>query len=55
MQSVAELNYMKINPNRIAAGLIAAYNSADRKRLAEFSVAAGELEHQYKILNPDFA
>ena len=52
LQSVAELNEMKINPNRIAADLIAAYNSADRKRLAEFSVAASE--HFLKIAGEDF-
>ncbi len=33
---------MKINPNRIAKDLIAAYNSADRIRLAEFSIAVSE-------------
>ena len=42
LQSVSELNEMKINPNRIANDLIAAYNSADRIRLAEFSIAASE-------------
>ncbi len=42
LQSVAELNEIKINPNRIANDLIAIYNSADRIRLAEFSVAASE-------------
>ncbi len=42
LQCVAELNEMKINPNRIANDLIAAYNSADRMRLAEFSVSASE-------------
>ena len=52
LQSVAELNEMKINPNRIAADLIAAYNSADRKRLAEFSVAASE--HFLKIVGVEF-
>ena len=40
LQSVAELNEMKINPNRISADLISIYNSADRIRLAEFSVVA---------------
>ena len=43
---------MKINPNRIAADLIAAYNSADRIRLAEFSVAASE--HFLKIAGEEF-
>ena len=52
LQSVAELNEMKINPNRIAADLIAAYNSADRTRLAEFSVAASE--HFLKIAGEEF-
>ncbi len=52
LQSVAELNEMKINPNRIANDLIAAYNSADRIRLAEFSVAASE--HFLKIAREDF-
>ncbi len=52
LQSVSELNEMKINPNRIAADLIAAYNSADRIRLAEFSVAASE--HFLKIIGVEF-
>ena len=52
LQSVAELNEMKINPNRIANDLIAAYNSADRVRLAEFSLAASE--HFLKIAGEDF-
>lgn len=52
MQSVSELNEMKINPNRICNDLIAAYNSADRVRLAEFSVAASE--HFLKIAGEDF-
>ena len=52
LQSVAELNEMKINPNRIAADLIAAYNSADRIRLAEFSLAA--CEHFLKIVGVEF-
>ena len=52
LQSVAELNEMKINPNRIAADLIAVYNSADRIRLAEFSVAASE--HFLKIAGEEF-
>ena len=43
---------MKINPNRIAADLIAAYNSADRIRLAEFSLAASE--YFLKIADVDF-
>ena len=52
LQSVAELNEMKINPNRIAADLIAVYNSADRVRLAEFSLAASE--HLLKIADVEF-
>lgn len=53
LRSIAELNDMKINPNRIAADLIAAYNSADRIRLAEFSVAASE--HFLKIAGEEFS
>lgn len=52
LQSVAELNEMKINSNRIANDLIAIYNSADRIRLAEFSVAASE--HFLKIAGEEF-
>ena len=52
LQSVAELNEMKINPNRIANDLIAAYNSADRIRLAEFSLAASA--HFLKIAGEEF-
>lgn len=52
LQSVANLNEMRINPNRIATDLIAAYNSADRIRLAEFSVAASE--HFLKIAGEEF-
>ncbi len=52
LQSVSELNEMKINPNRIAADLISAYNSADHIRLAEFSLAASE--HFLKIAGEDF-
>ncbi|MCM1167856.1 MAG: toprim domain-containing protein [Lachnospiraceae bacterium] len=52
LQSVAELNEMRINPNRISNDLIAAYNSADRTRLAEFSLAASE--HFLKIVGEDF-
>lgn len=52
LQSVADLDEMKINPNRIAADLIAAYNSADRIRLAEFSLAASE--HFLKIAGEEF-
>lgn len=52
LQNVSALNEMKINPNRIAADLIAAYNSADRIRLAEFSLAASE--HLLKISGVDF-
>ncbi len=52
LQSVAELNEIRINPNRIANDLIAAYNSADRVRLAEFSIAASE--HFLKIAGVEF-
>ena len=52
LQSVTKLNEMHINPNRIANDLIAAYNSADRIRLAEFSVAASE--HFLKIAGEEF-
>ncbi len=52
LQSVAELSEMKINPNRIANDLIAAYNSADRVRLAEFSLAASE--HFLRIAGVEF-
>ena len=52
LQSTVELNEMKINPNRIAADLIATYNSADRIRLAEFSLAASE--HFLKISGGEF-
>ena len=50
--NVAELKEMKINPNRIVDDLIAAYNSADRIRLAEFSLAASE--HFLKIAGEEF-
>ena len=52
LRGVAELNEMKINPNRIANDLIAAYNSTDRIRLAEFSVAVSE--HFLKIAGEEF-
>ncbi len=52
LQSVTELNEMKINPNRIANDLISAYNSADRIRLAEFSLAASE--HFLNIAGEEF-
>ena len=52
LQSVSELNDMKINPNRITNDLIAAYNSADRIRLAEFSIAVSE--HFLKICGEEF-
>ena len=52
LQSVAELNEMKINPNRIANDLIATYNSADRIRLAEFCIAASE--HFLNIAGEEF-
>ncbi len=52
LQSVTDLNEMVINPNRIAADIITIYNSADRIRLAEFSVAASE--HFLKIAGEEF-
>lgn len=52
LQSVAGLNEIKINPNRIANDLIAIYNSADHIWLAEFSVAASE--HFLKIAGEEF-
>lgn len=52
LQNAATLSEIKINPNRIAADLIAIYNSADRIRLAEFSVAASE--HFLKIAGEEF-
>lgn len=52
LRSVSELNEARINPNRIANDLIAAYNSADRVRLAEFSLAASE--HFLKIAGEEF-
>lgn len=52
LQCVSELDEMKINPNRIATDLIAAYNSADRVMLAEFSLAASE--HFLKIAGEEF-
>ncbi|MCM1060307.1 MAG: DUF3991 domain-containing protein, partial [Eubacterium sp.] len=52
LQSVADLSEIKINPNRIAADLKIIYNSADYKRLAEFSVAASE--HFLKISGESF-
>ncbi|MGN0680192.1 MAG: DUF3991 and toprim domain-containing protein [Oscillospiraceae bacterium] len=52
LQSVAELNEMKIHPNRITNDLITVYNSADRIRLAEFSLATSE--HFLKIAGEDF-
>lgn len=48
----ANLRETKINPNRISADLISIYNSADRIRLAEFSVAASE--HFLKIAGEEF-
>ena len=53
LKSVSERNEMKINPNRIANDLIATYNSADRVRLAEFSLAASE--HFLKICGEEFS
>lgn len=52
LQSVAGLSEMKINPNRISADLKAVYDSADRIRLAEFSVAASV--HFLKIAGEEF-
>ncbi|MCM1062352.1 MAG: toprim domain-containing protein [Eubacterium sp.] len=52
LQSVADLAEMKINPNRIAADLKIIYNSADYRRLAEFSVAASK--HFLKISSENF-
>lgn len=52
LQSVAELKEVKINPSRIAANLITVYNSADRIRLAEFSVAASK--HYLRIAGENF-
>ena len=52
LQNVAELNEMKINTNRITADLISIYNSADRIRLAKFSVVASE--HFLKMAGEDF-
>lgn len=50
--SAYKLLLIKINPNRIANDLIAVYNSADRIRLAEFSIAASE--HFLKIAGEEF-
>ena len=52
LSHVAELNEVTINPNRIVNDLIAVYNSADRIRLAEFCVSAGE--HFLKIAGEEF-
>ena len=52
LRTVAELSEMKINPNRVAPDLISAYNSANRVRLAEFSLAASE--HFLKISGGEF-
>lgn len=52
LQSVAELNEVKINPNRLVNDLIAVYNSADRIRLVEFSLAASE--YFLKIAGEEF-
>ena len=52
LQNAAALNEIKLNPNRIANDLIVIYNSADRIRLAEFSVAASE--HFLKIAGEEF-
>ena len=49
---VSELREIKINPNRISDDLISIYNSADRIRLAEFSLAASE--HFLKIAGEKF-
>lgn len=53
LQSIAELSEMKINPNRIANDLKAIYNSADRIRLAEFSLSVSE--HFLKISGVEFS
>ncbi|MDE7399724.1 MAG: toprim domain-containing protein [Oscillospiraceae bacterium] len=50
---VSELSVIKINPNRISEDLISIYNSADRVRLAEFSLAASE--HFLKIAGEKFS
>lgn len=49
---VTNICEVKINPNRTAADLITVYNSADRIRLAEFSLSASE--HFLKIAGEDF-
>lgn len=48
---VTNLCEVRINPNRIAADLINVYNSSDRIRLAEFSLAASK--HFLKIAGED--
>ncbi|MBD5112645.1 MAG: DUF3991 domain-containing protein, partial [Ruminococcaceae bacterium] len=52
LEFISELSEIKINPNRISDDLISIYNSADRVRLAEFSIAASE--HFLKIAGEDF-
>lgn len=49
---VTNLCEVRINPNRTDADLITVYNSADRIRLAEFSLSASE--HFLKIAGEDF-
>ena len=50
LQSAVELNEMKINPNRIAADLIATYNSADRIAGEDFPLEKmkNRLVNEYK-------
>lgn len=52
LQSVANLNEMKINTNRIAADMSTIYGTADYKLLAEFAIAASM--HFLKIAGEDF-
>ena len=53
LEFISELSEIKINPNRISDDLISIYNSADRVRLAEFSLAASE--HFLKIAGEKFS
>ena len=52
LQTVAELNEMKINTNRIAADMSTIYGTADYMLLAEFSIAAST--HFLKIAGEEF-
>ncbi|MBD5116648.1 MAG: DUF3991 domain-containing protein [Ruminococcaceae bacterium] len=52
LQSVSELNEMKINTNRIAADMSTIYGTADYMLLAEFAVAAST--HFLKIAGEEF-